>query len=105
MKCRQMSKVWKKKPNAAQTKALEEMARKEFFGQVEDYNKMVVIQIMHILHFDFGFGKKRLSDFFKKMKEMQKNNMCRYEAEDEDIPSICEIQLRDVGIRLEDFFE
>ena len=100
-----MSKVVKNQPNSNQRKTLKLECAKEFNKLLEDYNKQVVLQMMHILHFNFGFGKKRLSRFLFKLKEMQANNIKRYEVTDDDIPDICEIQLRDAGIKLEDFFE
>ena len=62
-------------PNAKQKEVLKEECRREFYNLLETYNKQVALQVMHILHFDYG------------------------------VPDICEIQLRDAGIRFEDFFE
>ena len=92
-------------PNAAQRKALKKECQKEFFKLLENYNKQVSAQIMCILHFEFGFGKKRLFEFFKKLKEMQADYMARYEAIDEEVPDICEIKLKNAGIDLKEFFE
>ena len=93
------------KPNAAQRKALQKQCRSEFFKLLENYNRQVSAQIMCILHFDFGFGKKRLFEFFKKLKKMQAEYIERYDAVDEEVPDICEIKLRNAGINLEEFFE
>ena len=93
------------KPNSKQKRALKEECRREFYNLLEHYNKQVALQVMHILHFDYGFGEKRLMDFFKKLKAMQSRHIERYEVKEDDVPSICEIQLRDDGIRFEDFFE
>lgn len=97
--------LYNNQPNAAQRKALQKQCRKEFFNLLENYNKQVSAQIMCILHFDFGFGKKRLFDFFKKLKQMQADYMEKYELIDEEVPDVCEIKLRNAGINLEDFFE
>ncbi len=105
MKCRAVSRIYRNQPNANQKKVLNQECERVFHKYLEQYNKMVILQIMHILHFDFGFGKKRLKRFFSKLKEMQNRHIERYEVKDDDVPDICEIQLRDVGIRLEDFFE
>ena len=37
------------------------------------------------------------------MAEMQIKNIARYEVADGEIPDICEIQLRDSGINVEEF--
>ena len=97
--------LYSNQPNAAQRKALHKQCQKEFFNLLENYNKQVAAQIMCILHFDFGFGKKRLFDFFKKLKRMQADYMERYELIDEEVPDVCEIKLRNAGINLEEFFE
>ena len=92
-------------PTAKQKKALHAECKKEFFNLLETYNRQVALQIMHILHFNYGFGEKRLRQFFEKLKEMQARNIDRYDATDIDVPDICEIQLRDAGINFEEFFE
>ena len=93
-----------KQLNAKQRKALHQESKKEFFKLLELYNKQVSLQIMHTLHFDFGFGEKRLRKFFDKLKTMQARLIERYDAIDEEVPDICEIQLREDGINFEDFF-
>ena len=93
------------KPNSKQKRALKEECRREFHNLLETYNKQVALQVMHILHFDYGWGAKRLRQFFEKLKVMQNRHIERYEVKDDDVPDICEIQLRDAGIRFEEFFE
>ena len=91
-------------PNAQQKKVLKEQCRKEFFNLLEHYNKQVALQVMYILHFKYGFGKKRLMQFFELLKAMQERHIEHYEVKDDDVPDICEIKLREVGINIEDFF-
>ena len=93
------------KPNSQQKKALREQCKIEFFNLLEHYNRQVSLQIMYILHFSFGFGKKRLMRFFTQLKEMQAQHIERYEVTDDDVPDICEIKLRERGINFNDFFE
>ena len=93
------------KPNSAQRRVLKEECRREFYNLLEDYNKQTALQMMDILHFEYGFGKKRLREVFVKLREMQNRYIERYEVGDDDVPDICEIRLRDVGINFEDFFE
>lgn len=92
-------------PTAKQKKVLKQECEKQFFNCLETYNRQVALQIMHILHFDYGFGEKRLYQFFIKLKQMQARNIERYDVIDDDVPDICEIQLRDAGIEFEKFFE
>lgn len=91
--------------NAKQKKALKEECSKQFDEHLEYYNRIVALQIMHVLHFEFKFGEKRIIQFFEKLKEMQKRNIERYEVGDNDVPDICEIQLRDAGIDFNKIFE
>lgn len=92
-------------PTAKQKKVLRQECKKEFFNLLEMYNRQVALQIMHILHFDYGFGEKRLYQFFVKLKQMQARNIERYDVVDDDVPDICEIQLRDAGIDFNKIFE
>lgn len=92
-------------PTAPQRKALREECVKEFDKLLESYNRQVALQVLHILRFDFSFGQERLKRFSKRLAEMQIKNIEKYEATDSDVPSICEIQLRDSGIDIEKILE
>ena len=93
------------KPNSAQRKALRQECVKEFDKLLGLYNKQVALQVLHILRFDFGFGQERLERFSKRMAEMQIKTIDRYEVVDEDVPDICEIQLRNSGIDIKKILE
>lgn len=83
---------------AAQKQALKKECINEFNKLLETYNREAALQIFHVLHFDFNFGQKRLKRFADKLKSMQIRIVERYEVEDKDIPTICELQLKDAGI-------
>ena len=85
-------------PNAQQRKALKQECAKEFDNLLSTYNKQVALQVLHILRFDFNFGQERLQKFSDKLAEMQVKTMDRYDAIDEEVPDICEIQLKNSGI-------
>ncbi len=72
--------------------------------QLKVLHKEATLQILHILRFDYGWGQKRLKEFFDKLSNMQLKTIARYEVLDKDVPSICKIKLRDSGIDLSDFF-
>lgn len=93
------------KPNAKQKAIIEDECRKEFKTLLADYNRQAVIQMIHILHFEFGFGEKRLKQFCEKINEMQNGLIKRYEVRDDDVPDICEIQLREKGIDIDQFLK
>lgn len=92
-------------PSAAQRRALQQECIKEFDSLLSKFNKQVVLQVLYILRFDFGFGQERLNKFADKLSEMQIKTMERYEVKDDDIPNICEMKLRDSGIDIDDFFK
>lgn len=89
--------------NSKQQKILEQECIKEFDRLLEAYNKEVVLQVMYILRFEYGFGQKRLKEFFDKLALMQVKAINRYEVKNEEIPDICEIKLRESGIDLSEF--
>ena len=95
----------KNTPNSAQRKALRQECVKEFDKLLAIYNRQVALQVIHILRFDFGFGQQRLKQFSDKLAEMQIKTIDRYEATDSEVPDICEIQLRDSGIDLDELFD
>ena len=92
-------------PNSAQRKALRQECVKEFDKLLAIYNRQVALQVIHILRFDFGFGQQRLKQFSDKLAEMQIKTINRYEATDGEVADICEIQLRDSGIDLDELLK
>lgn len=93
----------KTEPNKKQKAIIEEECRKEFKTLLDRYNRDVVIQLIHILHFEFGFGEKRLTQFCEKLNAMQQRHIERYEVNDDEVPDICEIQLREKGFDIDKF--
>lgn len=71
---------------------------KQFYLLLDKYNYEASVQVIHILHFEFGFGEKRLKRFAELLNQMQQEQKERYELENEDTPWICEEQLRQSGI-------
>lgn len=92
-------------PTSAQRRALRQECVKSFDKMLELYNRQVALQILHILHFDFGFGQKRLKQVSDRLADMQIKTISRYECEDEDVPDICEIQLRESGIDVDELLK
>lgn len=90
-------------PTAKQKEVLRQECIKEFDNLLDMYNRQVALQVLHILRFDYGFGQKRLKEFSDKLAAMQSNTIKRYEVENDDVPDICEIQLRESGIDIREF--
>ena len=66
MKCRASKKLNKK-----QMDNIHNEVAAEFNKLVDQYNQEAALQVLHILHFDFGFGMKRLQRFADRLVEMQ----------------------------------
>lgn len=92
-------------PTAKQKAVLRQECIKEFDKLLDMYNRQVALQVLYILRFDYGFGKKRLKEFSDKLAAMQEKTINRYEVTDNDVPDICEIQLRESGIDLSEFLK
>ena len=80
------------------SKSVKNDIAKQFYLLLDKYNYEASVQVIHILHFEFGFGEKRLKRFADLLNQMQQEQKERYELQDEDTPWICEEQLRQSGI-------
>ena len=78
--------------------SVKEDIKRQFIRMIDTYNYEAAMQVLHILHFEFGFGQKRLQQFANSLTQMQKEQKERYELEDDDTPYLCEEQLRRSGI-------
>ena len=95
----------REEPTAAQRRALKAEWVKEFDKQLADYNRISAVQILHILHFDYGFGQQRLKKFAEKFANMQLKTIDHYGMTDEDTPWLCEKQLKEDGINIDEIFK
>lgn len=85
-------------PGGNLSKSVKNDIAKQFYLLLDKYNYEASVQVIHILHFEFGFGEKRLKRFAELLNQMQQEQKERYELENEDTPWICEEQLRQSGI-------
>ena len=99
------ARIYNNQLTSAQRQALHQECVKEFSKLLSKYNREVALQVLHILRFDFGFGQERLRRFADKLENMQTKTVDRYEVKNEDIPNICEIQLRESGINLDELLK
>lgn len=95
----------KQEPTATQRRALKKVVATEFNNMLDRYNHDTTLQVIHILHFDFGFGQARLQKFADRLNQMQIAQRERYELTDSDTPWLCEKQLEDDGIDLNELFK
>lgn len=94
-----------KRPTAKQDKLIKQECRKEFYKLLDQYNRESAIQVLHILHFDFGFGEQRLCRFVDKLNEMQQKQKETYELEYSDTAWLCERQLTEDGLNVNKILE
>jgi galactokinase len=87
-----------KKPTPKQQEIVRQACQEEFLKHLRKYNYDAAIQVLHILHFEFGFGQKRLERFADLLNEMQIKQRERYELGEEDTPWLCANQLAEGGI-------
>lgn len=97
--------IHRNEPNSAQRIAIKQEVAKEFNKMLEKYNHDTAMQVLHILHFDFGFGQTRLQKFADKLTEMQTYQKERYDSSDSDTPWLCERQLTEDGININELFK
>ena len=76
-------------------KSVKDDIRKEFVKLLDKYNYDAALQVLYILHFEFGFGEQRLRKFAKCLEAMQTEMKNHYELEDEDTPYLCGYQLEE----------
>ena len=91
----------KKQPTAKQKSMIHNACKEVFLGNLKHYNYDAAIQVIHILHFEFGFGQKRLERFAELLCKMQTEQRKRYELTEEDTPWLCEKQLQEDGINVQ----
>ena len=95
----------KNEPNAAQRKVLKELCVREFDKLLESFNHDTCIQILYYFRFKKGYGKKRLAEIAEGLTESLKGIKARYELSESDTTWICEKQLRDSGIDLDEILK
>lgn len=98
-------KCFTKRPSAKQDKLIKQECRKEFYKLLDQYNRESALQVLHILHFDFGFGEQRLYRFVDKLNEMQQKQKETYELEYSDTAWLCERQLTEDGLNVNKILE
>jgi hypothetical protein len=57
--------------------------------------------VLYILHKEFGFGPKRLKQFYDNFTEGLKNMLERYEMDESDQVWLCTYKLKQIGVDVE----
>lgn len=91
----------KNEPTASQKKAL----MQEFDKLLENLNHDVYVQLLHFFRFKRGYGKKRLKALADDLKDTLDGIHARYELSESDTVWICEKQLKDSGINVDELLK
>lgn len=82
------------KLTAKEMKAVREECQRQFDELIDGFNRQAVLQLLHVLHFEYGFGQQRLGTFASRLKDMQTELRATYELSENDTAWLCEQQLR-----------
>ena len=67
---------------------------RQFAELLKDFNRQAAVQVLYVLHVEYGFGQSRLEDFARKLTAVQTGLETRYEMKRDDTPFLCETRLR-----------
>ncbi len=82
---------------AAERKAAEIEIRKQFAEWDEKNSMEICSMILYILHTEYGFGKKRLHEFYKTF-DREMDALAKRYMMDDNKPFLCTYKLRQAGI-------
>lgn len=94
--------IQKEEPTPIQKRALEREATRQFLSLIDKYNRDAIIMMCNTLYFKFNFTEEQLKEFCREFTNVQKERQERYDMPEADVPWLCEIQLRDEGINIEE---
>lgn len=96
-------KIYGAKFTAAERKAMEIEIRKEIAVQMKENAKDIDSMILWFLHFEFGFGKKKLRRAYDRMEPMMKQLIEHYEMDDSEKGYLCRYQLKNYGVDIDEW--
>lgn len=89
---------------AALSKNEEKALKLEITRQLLEYDAKhgdnIDAVVLYTLHKDFGFGPRRLRQFYESVKQNYTELVKHYEMPD-DYPFICKTKLKDIGVDIE----
>lgn len=81
--------------------AIDIEVRKLVAEQNDVYNKDLDAVLLFALRQEFGFGKKRLEQFFNAAKQIAKTYHEQYQSKDTSLPEHCKSELLKIGVDLD----
>lgn len=101
------ARVWNGNPVGAELtskeqKALDKEIMKRIVELDTQHSNDVDAMILYTLHVHFGFGKKRLREFYDALSTEHQQLIKHYEMPD-DVPWLCKQKLKDIGVDVEEW--
>lgn len=97
-------KIYKTELTAKEQEALDTEVKKQIVKASEEYAHNLDVLVLYVLHTRFGFGKKRLKQFFNAFSEEHKSLIDYYEMGDDDI-WLAKQKLLDIGVDVDKWNE
>lgn len=92
-------------PTSAQKRALKRQVSIEFNKLLDGFIRDVNIQIYYVLHFEKGYGEKRLRDFAVTFNRVMNDLVKKYEMDEKDKTFLCELKLKQDGIDVDELLK
>lgn len=86
-------------------KAMDIEINRQIIEADREYQLDLNTLVLYTLYAHFGFGKKRLREFFLSMKQEHDDLINHYELEEEEFPWIARKKLLDAGVDVEKWVE
>lgn len=97
-------KIYKTELTAKEQEALDAEVKKQIVKASEEYAHNLDTLVLYVLHSRFGFGEKRLKQFFDAFSEEHKSLVDYYEMAGEDI-WLAKKKLLDIGVDVDKWNE
>lgn len=99
------ARCWKGKPygaefTAAERQGMDKEIRRQIIEIDRQHSDDLDAMVLYTLHARFGFGKKRLRQFYEAMIEEHDKLIKHYEMP-EDYPWLCRHKLKEIGVDIE----
>lgn len=88
---------------AAEKKAMDIEIKKQLIEMDKKFTNDLDATILYYLHVRYGFGFKRLKDFYMGFGKFHKELIEYYQMEDSDDAWLCTHNLKDLGVDLEEW--
>ena len=99
------SKIFGAHLSKAERTALDIEVRKAIAENQTIYHQDMDAAILYFLHTRYGFGVKRLRDFWDKFNELHGQILRDYQVLNEDAAWVCRDKLKQIGVDVKQWYE